>query len=117
MTSYIFVTTKPNNDSITLSLNANGMKAATAIFLNGRQLKIEDDDFSNYFIGTNQGLKNNVLTVTTHVFRYPPEATVSQVNFLLEGAADTSGDTPLVSTQNFVENAPIVSHSVIYYFQ
>ena len=111
-----FVTTKPNSDSITLSVNTNGMKASTSISLNGMLLKSLDDSFTDFYIGTNQGLNGNTLTVTTYISRYPSIASTSQVDFMLNGAASVSPDNPHVSSEPFPANAPVVPHFMTYYF-
>jgi len=111
-----FVTTKENDDSITISVNTNGFRASTSIFLNHNLIKTIDDEFEDFYLGTNRGLKNNVISITTIVFKYPTDATKSEVTYLLTGAADVQPENPVTSTQPFVEDVPAVPHFMVYYF-
>ena len=110
-----FVTTKPNQDSITLSVDVKGRQASTSLFLNGNLIKTLDDNFSQ-FLGTNQGLRGNNLLVVTQVARWPADLQSCRVDFLIEGAADVQADNPVISNENFNNGASNVPHVVNYYF-
>ncbi len=110
-----FVTTKDNDDSITLSVDTNDLKASTSIFINNHLVKTLNDSFQGFFLGTNRGLKNNVITVATHVFKFPATVTESTVSFVLMGAAEVDPDNPNESTKEFNQVAT-VPHFMIYNF-
>ena len=111
-----FVTTKNNNDSVFLSVDTHGLRASSSIFLNNHFIGTFADSFNNLFLGTNLGLKDNVITITTQVFRIPPELTESTVDYRIDGAANVVPDNPMSSSKNFQENSPIVPHNMVYFF-
>lgn len=114
--STVLVTTKDNHDSITLSVDVHDMKATTSIFLNNMLIKTIEGSFSDFFLGTNQGLNGNAVTVTTQVFRFPPEAETSSVDYILNGAAEVKPDNPVNSSKPFIDGVPLASHFMSYFF-
>lgn len=111
-----FVTTKPNSDSIFLSVDTSDMRASTSIFQNGHLVKTLDDSFGNFYLGTNASLKSGVIVVATQVFHFPASATTSNVVFTITGAADVEPTNPYTSTQTFQDGAPTVPHLITFYF-
>jgi hypothetical protein len=111
-----FVTTKPNHDSLTLSVDAKGSMASTSIFLNGNWIKTIDGSFNNYYLGTNSGLKGNNIVITTQVARFPATLESSTVDFFIDGAAGVDPNNPMTSTKEFQTGAPNVPHFMTYYF-
>lgn len=110
-----FVTTKQNQDSITLSVNVHGSLASSSIFLNGHLIKTIDGNF-DYYLGTNSGLKDNIVVITTQVAKFPSSMISSTVDFFIDGAADVNPSNPMTSTKNFEDGAPNVPHFMTYYF-
>ena len=111
-----FVTTKANQDPITLSVSAHGAMASTSIFLNGHWIKTIEGDFKDFYVGTNSGVKGNNLVLTTQVARFPGNLNSSTVDFYIGGAADVQPDNPTTSNKNFQNEAPNVPHFMTYYF-
>lgn len=111
-----FVSTKPNQDSITLSVDVKGSMASTSIFLNGHWIKTIDESFNDYYLGTNSGLKDNNIVITTQVSRYPASMNSSTVDFYVDGAANVDPANPVISIKDFQDGAPNVPHFMTYYF-
>jgi hypothetical protein len=111
-----FVTTLDNDDSITLSVDTNGLRASTTIFLNHHLVKTLDNSFKDFFLGTNKGLKNNIVTINTQVFRSPPTLDESTVSFFIDCAGSVEPDNPTVSTKKFSDGVPLLPHFMVYNF-
>lgn len=111
-----FVSTKPNQDSITLSVDVKGSMASTSIFFNGNWIKTIDGSFNDYYLGTNLGLKGNNIVITSQVARYPANINTSTVDFYINGAANVEPNKPVTSNEDFQDDAPNVPHFITYYF-
>ena len=112
------VITKPNNDSITLSVDTGGMRATTSITINDTLYKTLQDSFTNQYIGTNQSLNGATIYVVTSVLRYPATVQSSVVVFELDGAVSIGPDpNPYSSSQNFDEGSPAITHLMEYDFR
>jgi hypothetical protein len=111
-----FVTTKPNHDSVLLSVDAHSSMVSTSIFINGNWIKTIDGSFNDYYLGTNVGLKGNNIILTSQVARFPSSMTSSTVDFYIDGAASVDPSNPITSTKDFQNSAPNVPHFMTYYF-
>jgi|GEM_PF-4217945 len=116
MSALAFVKTKPNNDSIYLSVDTQGYKASTTIYLNQVYMDTLNDTFSDFFVGTNNGMQHNKLIITTIVFDYPSGNTESIVNYTLDGAASVKPDNPTQSIEAIKPGESTISHLMVYYF-
>ncbi|MFN8250515.1 MAG: hypothetical protein U0V75_01440 [Ferruginibacter sp.] len=116
MSALAIVKTKPNNDSIYLSVDTMGYKASTTIYLNQVYMATMNDSFTDFFVGTNKGLEHNKLIITTIVFDYPSGNNVSDVDYTLNGAASVSPANPTTSTEQIQNGEVTISHMMVYYF-
>ena len=117
MASAAIVQTKDNNESIYLSIDTKGYKASTTIALNQIPMGTFDKDVTDFFVGTNKGLENNKLTITTIVFDYPSGNKKSKVDFKIDGASNVILKNPTTSTVTIKDNEVTISHLMVFYFQ
>ena len=116
MSALAIVTTKPNNDSIYLSVDTKGYKASTTIYLNQVYMATLEDTVTSFFVGTNNGLQHNKLIITTIVFDYPSGNKVSDVDYQLDGAARVQPSNPTISSEPIKPGEATISHVMVYYF-
>lgn len=111
--STAIVKTTDNNDNILLSVDTDGSRAETAIFISNHQINTSGKSMTDFFLGTNRGLKGNVITIVTQVLRFPADNPSSVVTFTLKGAVDVA---PAISRKDFPEGAPMIPHVMTYFF-
>lgn len=108
------IRTNDTDNLIKLSVKiGNGHKSHTTVNLNQHLIADKEDSFEDFTIGTNKGLKNNSLIVTTTVLITSIIKNKTHVEFDLKGGIK---DNHVDSDQEVNPGVTTDFHTAVYHF-